>query len=99
MDTMKKEIYIEARRLLESGPKEYYLCLALRSALRDITGMSARLPIETEEFFPEVNEMDDGVSWSRTGRIDEGLVGSTLAWWDAPWPEPRLRMIDYLLSR
>lgn len=102
MDTLKKEIYIEARNLLESGEQEY-LCHALKRATCNILG--TKYDVQSDdvlyELFPEFFAMDDGVLWwNLEYPIERGkTVGTRRAWWGPCWPEPRIAMIDYLLSR
>jgi hypothetical protein len=102
MDTLKKEIYIEARSLLESGEHEY-LCHALKRATCNILG--TKYDIHSDDvlydLFPEFIAMDDGVFWHKQYRkvLELPKIGAGGAWWEYEWPEPRIAMIDYLLSR
>ncbi len=102
MDTLKKEIYIDARSLLESGEHEY-LCHALKRATCNILGTAHELNTDDVlcELFPEFIVMDDGVFWCKQYRKTLSLtrMGVGMAWWEYKWPEPRIAMIDYLLSR
>ncbi len=104
MDTLKKEIYIEARRLLESKEHDY-LCCALKDAACTVLWLSDIYSDSTlHELFPEFIAMYDGKYWHQNSeKFDRVKVPSseiTIAgWWDQGWPEPRLAIIDYLLSR
>ncbi len=106
MDTLKKEIYIEARRLLENRDS-VCLCIALRRATCNLLGYTAITPGVTlhevlSELFPEFFAMYDGVHWGRTPvevTSTDSVSPVDAEWWETPWPEPRLAMIDYLLSR
>jgi hypothetical protein len=100
MDTLKKEIYIEARAMLESGTTDF-LCHALQSATCYILGTDDVSNDELSELFPEFFAMDDGFFWfdQHIRMLNPIMKGPCRAWWNWGWPEPRIAMIDYLLSR
>lgn len=88
MDDYKRGLYMEARRLIESG-EELYVCSALMEAV------DSWYYTPVSEIFPEFAEMFDGYVYYENGRKHFTL--SYMSWWAKGWKEPRLRAIDCLL--
>lgn len=101
MDTLKREIYMEAARWLER-PAGNALCACLRAAMQDITGYRPRSD-EMEEFFPEFAALADWKEWASAGHVAETYTdreGYPLAayWWEPRWQAPRIRLVQTLLG-
>jgi len=96
MDDMKKAAYIRAKELLETG-KSSFVCHALQEALSEILG--ERVPfVEILEMFPEFYNLFDGFYWNPRGeKYGKDLPNSV--WWEHYWIEPRLRIIDMIMSQ
>jgi hypothetical protein len=96
MDDMKKAAYILAKELLETG-KSSFACLALQDALSEI--LEETVPAsEIPEMFPEFYNLFDGFYWTQSGNKYE--KDSYLSvWWKINWIEPRVRIIDMLMSQ
>jgi hypothetical protein len=90
-----------------------YVCTALRAAFREETGFQPGLTIQplgafVQEFFPEFVELYDGCHWTRgelhrdhddmPPELTDEPTDIDSAWWESGWAEPRLRLIDYILS-
>jgi len=110
MDDLKRTIYMEARRMIDAGERRF-LCYALHSALRDITGLDLEMLEERladlfEEFFPEFFRLHDGHYYAPSSCL--ALEGEFYivrdhflyaVWWEYGWKEPRLATLDYILNR
>ena len=96
MDDMKKAAYIRARELLETG-EAGYVCIALQNALEEILG--EEIPsLEISEMFPEFHNLFDGFFWNSFGEKHK-IYNSSYVWWKGGWKEPRLRIIDMIMSQ
>lgn len=52
-----------------------------------------------EEFFPELGKPADGVMWYRSGRYSVGeFLDPCPPWFEMGWKEPRLALIDHILT-
>ncbi len=98
MDTLKREIYMEAERRLE-GPAGYALCTCLKAAMQNITGYWPRSD-EMEEFFPEFAALTDWKEWDSAGHVMITLEDRPLGayWWEPRWRAPRIRLVQTLLG-
>ena len=88
MDDYKRGLYMEARRMIESG-EEQYVCIALETAVDSWCHTSV------SEIFPEFAELFNGYLYYENGQKYHTL--HDMRWWAAGWKEPRLRAIDCLL--
>lgn len=96
MDDMKKAAYIRARELLETR-KPDFVCLALQDALSEILGEGVSF-VEIPEMFPEFYNLFDGFYWNPRGEKDNKDFPNNV-WWESNWKEPRLRIIDMIMSQ
>ncbi len=96
MDDMKKAAYILARELLETGESSF-ACLALQDALSEILGEVVPFP-EIPEMFPEFVSLFDGFCWGPAGYGSVKSAASSI-WWLKNWKEPRVRIIDMIMSQ
>ncbi len=96
MDDMKKAAYILAKELLETGESDY-VCLALRYALEEILGGGVPF-LEIPEMFPEFVSLFDGFCWGPAGYGSVKSAASSI-WWLKNWKEPRVRIIDMIMSQ
>lgn len=100
MDTLKREIYMEAERLLKE-PRKYALCTCLKIATERLTGYKPRSG-ELEEFFPEFAALADGKEWGPEGCTTVYACGEGCPlgayWWKPRWLAPRIRLVRTLLG-
>lgn len=102
MDTLKREIYMEAMRLLAEEGSDYTLCTCLKVVTKRLTGFRPSMD-EMPEFFPEFTVLADGKEWSPAGVVVNMNPPSTknstaYYWWQPHWPAPRIRLIQILLG-
>ncbi len=90
MDDYKYSIWLEVRRLIESG-EESWICIALSKA----TYGKFKVDYWIDELFLEFTSLFDDEIWFKSGRCDVAYS----AWFEYNWKEPRLRVIDMLLNR
>lgn len=96
MDDMKKAAYIRARELLETG-ESGFVCLALQDALSEI--LEEEVPFsEIPKMFPEFYNLFDGFCWAPSGERHNKNFPNNV-WWLKNWKEPRLRIIDMIMSQ
>jgi hypothetical protein len=103
MDDFRREIWLQVRSEFAAG-RALYICTELQDWLRANGlleyGASDEEAVATlQEFFPEFRKLADGRLWRQDG---------SSAIWEAwrinpPWfpykcPEPRLALIDYILT-
>ena len=96
MDDMRKAAYIRARERLEIGESDY-VCVALQEAMEEITGSEFCTSMLCG-VFPEFFNLFDGSRWTPAGNRYEKDSPSCV-WWDTCWKEPRLRIIDTIMSQ
>ena len=102
MDTLKREIYMEAMRLLAGVKSDFVLCACLKRATGRLTGFRPSTD-EMPEFFPEFAVLADGKEWSSAGVVVNMVPTSEknllmYYWWTSPWPAPRIRLVQTLLG-
>ena len=103
MDDYKRGLYLDAQRRLMAGTSTY-VCTALDSALERDGFISEKFQQEIiEEIFPEFFALFDGMYYcsfeEETYRGSASLfIGKGDMWWPSDYPEPRLRMIHFLLE-
>ena len=96
MDDMKKAAYISAREFLETG-KSGFVCIALQDALEEIAGVSVSVTT-MYEVFHEFTNLFDGLHWTSSGDKYVKISYSSV-WWEKRWKEPRIRIIDMIMSQ
>lgn len=107
MDDMKREIYLLALEKI-STYKISWVCLALQDAAAEVWGCEFHEISEEmlEELLPEFFQLYDGISWYRIGTNDSDItfMSDTSngvhdgAWWKPAWMEPRVRILNYILT-
>ena len=109
MDTLKRELYMRARTLLESRQTSY-ICWALMDALTEL-GISNCMGNVTrdlslddfpQDIFPEFFDLDDQRQWAETfGWVEEypRPKGIHTVWWIGSNSRvARLRLLDCILN-
>ena len=100
MDDFKREIWMQIRAEVKTLEKTF-ICNRMKNWLWAngvLKGSESENEEQAvvEEFFPEFVRLKDGILWSR----EEGrpAVGFDPPWFRTGWKEPRLALIDYILT-
>lgn len=104
MDDLKREIWMQVRAEIQATQGSY-ICNQLEKWMRS-NGLLPRYRITDgkqqailEEFFPEFGKLADGVIWYRSGSHSvPAFPDSCPPWFEREWKEPRLALIDYILT-
>jgi len=101
MDDLKREIYMEALRLLDD-PLDFAFCTCLKIATKQVTGYQLEAA-DVPKFFPEFIALADGCSWTQRGAFVPHPLSSRnptdYYWWEPYWQAPRRRLLQTLLGR
>lgn len=103
MDDFKRGIWLEIRTKFATG-RGLYICNELKAWMRQ-NGMLEYDATEEEqeaalhEVFPELAKLSDGKIWY-TQSWSQDWTGLKInpPWFACEWPEPRLALIDYILT-
>lgn len=103
MDDFKREIWMRVREGLVAG-KSDWICNALE---KELWKLQIAIYLESaenslailQEFFPEFFALNDGKMWLSNGEYQFHQEDSiSPSWFESYWLEPRLRLIDHILS-
>jgi hypothetical protein len=103
MDDFKREIWMQVRADIAAGRANYIcteLCIWLRAnGLLEYGASDKDALAATQEFFPEFWKLKDTRFWRPDGSSSTWeSCEINPPWFSFGWPEPRLALIDYILT-